>query len=147
MRSGTFGAGAGSAAEILVLTDAGSHRCKLDGTPEVRFLDERGRVVPLAVLGQTGGLGFFPAIANSGVGLLPLASAGTTGTAGIRGQAGVEIEWPDGMCALSAPIARVAIILPTGTLSVPLQIEGFGSTGCQRPGATISEFEAAETAL
>ncbi|HEY6468938.1 MAG TPA: DUF4232 domain-containing protein [Candidatus Dormibacteraeota bacterium] len=142
----TFGAGAGSAAEILVLTDAGSHRCKLDGTPEVRFLDRQGRVVPLAVLDQTGGQGFFPAIANAGVGLVALTKAGTTGTAGIRGQAGVEIEWPDGMCATSAPITRVAVVLPTGTLSVPLQIEGFGTTGCQRPGATVSEFEAAEIA-
>jgi hypothetical protein len=51
------------------------------------------------------------------------------------------------MCAISAPITRVAVVLPTGTLSVPLQIDGFGTTGCQRPGATVSEFEAAETAL
>jgi hypothetical protein len=63
------------------------------------------------------------------------------------GQAGVEVERPAGMCAISAPITRVAVVLPTGTLSVPLQIDGFGTTGCQRPGATVSEFEAAETAL
>jgi hypothetical protein len=96
MRSGTFGAGAGSAAEILVLTDAGPRRCTLRGTPEVHFLDQRGQVVPLAVLDQTGGLGFFPAVPNSGVGLIPLANDGATGTAG---------RWGRPVSRLSGPMA------------------------------------------
>jgi hypothetical protein len=147
MRSGISGAGAGTAALVLVLTDVGSGRCVLRGTPAIRFLDDHGRAVDMPVLDQTGGLGFFPALPNSGVGLLPLKNEGVTGAAGVRGQAGVEVAWPDGMCAISAPIMRVQVVLPTGTLSVPLQIFGFGSTGCQRPGATVTQYEPAETEL
>jgi hypothetical protein len=50
------------------------------------------------------------------------------------------------MCALSAPITRVEITLPTGSLSLPLQIFGFGTTGCEKPGVTVTPFEAAEAA-
>ena len=68
------------------------------------------------------------------------------GAAGIRGQAGLEISWSGSMCALSAPITRVEITLPTGSLSLPLQIFGFGTTGCEKPGVTVTPFEAAEAA-
>ena len=144
MRSGIFGEGAGSAAIVLVFTDDGPGRCTLRGTPEVRFLDHGGQVVKTPVVDGLGG--FFPPTPNSGVGLLPLANPGQTGAAGIRGEAGLEIAWADGMCALSAPITRVEITLPTGSLSVPLQISGFGTTGCQKPGVTVTPFEAAEAA-
>ena len=145
MRSGIFGAGAGSAATVLVFTDTGRARCTLRGTPEVRFLDRAGQVVKMRVVDLPGG--FFPPVPpHSGVGLLPLTSPGSVGTAGQRGQAGIGITWSDNMCALSAPITRVEVTLPSGSLSVPLQISGFGTTGCQEAGATITPFEPAEAA-
>jgi hypothetical protein len=144
MRTGISGAGAGSAAVVLVFTDKGPARCMLRGTPEARFLDQQGQVVRIPVFDQLGG--FFPPVANAGVGLLHLANPGPAGAAGIRGQAGLEISWSDGMCAFAEAISRVEITLPTGSLSVPLQIVGFGSTGCLKPGITVTPFEAAETA-
>jgi hypothetical protein len=144
MRTGISGAGAGTAAVVLVFTDVGSERCSLRGTPEARFLDHAGQAVRVAVIDQLGG--FFPPVPNSGVGLLPIAHPGQTGTAGIRGQAGLEISWSDLMCALSAPITRVEVMLATGSFSVPLQIVGFGSTGCLKPGIALTPFEAAEVA-
>lgn len=144
IRSGISGEGAGTAAIVFVFTDKGSERCTLRGTPEVRFLDHGGQDVKMAVVDQLGG--FFPPVPNSGVGLLPLANPGQTGAAGIRGQAGLEISWSGSMCALSAPITRVEITLPTGSLSLPLQIFGFGATGCEKPGVTVTPFEAAEAA-
>jgi hypothetical protein len=142
MRSGISGQGAGSQAVVLVFTDEGPGRCTLRGTPEVRFLDRGGQVVKMAVVDEPGG--FFPPTPNSGVGLEPLANSGQMGAAGIRGQAGLEITWASALCAPSAPITRVEITLPTGSLSVPLQIFGFGTTGCFKPGVTVTPFEAAE---
>ena len=144
IRSGISGEGAGSAAIVLVFTDEGPKRCTLRGTPEVRFLDHGSQLVKMAVFDQLGG--FFPPVPNSGVGLLPLANPGQPGAAGIRGQAGLEIVWSDSMCALSAPITRVEITVPTGSLSLPLQIFGFGTAGCEKPGVTVTPFEAAEAA-
>ena len=129
---------------MLVFTDVGSERCSLRGTPEARFLDHAGQPVKVAVFDQLGG--FFPPVPNAGVGLLPMLQSGRTGAAGVRGQAGLEISWSDLMCALSAPITRVEVMLPTGSFSIPLQIVGFGSTGCLRPGISVTPFEAAEVA-
>jgi hypothetical protein len=38
------------------------------------------------------------------------------------------------------------VILPAGSFSIPLQIAGFGSTGCLKPGIFVTPFEAAEVA-
>ncbi len=114
------------------------------GTPEARFLDHAGQVVNVAVFDQAGG--FFPPVPNSGVGLVPMVHSGQTGAPGIRGQAGLEISWSDLMCALSAPITGVEVMLPTGSFRIPLQIVGFGSTGCLKPGISVTPFEAAELA-
>jgi hypothetical protein len=145
MRAGTSGAGAGSAATVLVFTDTGGARCTLRGTPVVRFLDRAGQVVKMVVVDQPGG--FFPPVPPlTGVGLLPLTNPGSVGMAGVRGQAGLGITWSDNMCAISAPITRVEITLPSGSLSVPLQISGFGTTLCQKPAAIVTPFEPAEAA-
>lgn len=145
VRTGISGAGAGTAAVVLVFTDVGSNRCSLRGTPAMRFLGSAGQVVRVAVFDDLGGF-FPPVVPNSGVGLIPMRQSGETGTAGIRGQAGLAISWSDLMCALSAPITRVDVMLPSGSLSVPLQIFGFGSSDCLKPGISVTPFVAAELA-
>lgn len=144
MRTGVSGAGAGTAAVVLVFTDVGSARCSLRGAPEARFFDDAGQVVKVNVSDQLGG--FFPSVPNAGVGLLPMVHSGQTGTAGIRGQAGLAVSWSDLMCGLAAPITRIEVMLPTGGFSVPIQIFGFGSTGCLKPVIVVTPFEAAELA-
>jgi hypothetical protein len=145
MRTGISGMGAGSAAVVLVFTDVGSNRCSLRGTPQTRFLGGAGQVVRVAVFDSLGGF-FPPVVPNSGVGLLPMVHSGQTGTAGLRGQSGLAISWSDNMCELSAPITRVDVMLPSGSLSVPLQISGFGSADCLKPGISVTPFVAAELA-
>jgi hypothetical protein len=127
-----------------VFTDVGAERCSLRGTPEAQFLDRSGQVVRVAVSDQLGG--FFSPVPNSGVGLVPMVQSGQTGTIGVRGQAAIAISWSEMMCALSAQITRVEVMLPGGSFGVPLRIVGFGSTGCLKPVVFVTPFEAAELA-
>jgi Protein of unknown function (DUF4232) len=150
MRLGLHDGGAGTGATVLVITDRGRGRCTLRGTPKVAFLDASGRIVNVPVYDMPNGF-FAPNPSapppNSPVGLLPLASSGIEGAAGIRGQAAIQLQYSDFACATSVPVARVVITLPTGSLGTPLALPGYGTTGCLPPGVSVTPFRAAEITL
>jgi hypothetical protein len=150
LRLGLHDGGAGTGATVLVITDRGPGRCVLRGTPKVEFVDASGRVINVPVDDTPNGF-FAPSPnappPNSAVGLLPLARAGTDGAAGVRGQAAIQLEYSDFACATSAPVARVVIMLSTGSLATPMALPGYGTSGCLPPGVRVTPFRAAEITL
>jgi Protein of unknown function (DUF4232) len=150
LRLGLQDGGAGTGATVLVITDRGPGRCILRGTPKVEFLDASSRRVNVPVYDMPNGF-FAPSPSapplNSPVGLLPLASSGTEGAAGIRGQAAIQLQYSDFACATSAPVTRVVITLPTGTLGTPIELPGYGTSECLPPSVGVTPFRAAEITL
>jgi len=85
-----------------------------------------------------------PATPNSGVGLLPLSDAGMSGSGGIRGQAGLPLQYSDNECATS--VARAQVVMPSGSLSSEFRLFGSTFPGCQPPRVSVNPFQPAEAA-
>jgi len=141
MRSvGEIAAGAGSAMSLVVFTDLNPEPCVLRGTPVVHFLDAQGQVIATVSVQSAPG-GMFPTEPNSGVGLVPLSTA--TSSSGVRGQAGLPLQYSHLMCATR--IVGIAVTLPTGTLTAPLDgLEGSDFPGCSSGSVTVNPFQPAE---
>jgi hypothetical protein len=138
----TPASGAGGSGEVILLfTDRGSHPCTLRGTPIVRFVDAKGRIVASpSVRASLGGM--FPTYPNNGVGLVPLPPTTASGGYGVRGQAALPLQYSDLMCATS--VASVRVILSSGTLSAPLQLPGAPFRPCLAPTVSVNPFQPAE---
>jgi hypothetical protein len=143
LRLGVQGGAGGNGVALLVVTDKGDGPCTLRGTPSVSFLDSSGRMLATPSVDHQPS-GYFPATPNSGVGLLPLSDPGMSGSAGIRGQAALPLQYSDNECATS--VARAQIVLPSGSLSAAFQLFGSAFPGCQPPSVSVNPFQPAEAA-
>ena len=143
LRLGVQGGAGGNGVALLAFTNRGDRPCTLQGTPEVSFLDSAGRILSTPSVDHQPS-GYFPATANSGVGLLPLSDAGMSGSGGIRGQAVLPLQYSDNECATS--VARAQVVLPSGSLSAEFQLFGSTFPGCQPPRVSVNPFQPAEAA-
>ncbi|MBV8527006.1 MAG: DUF4232 domain-containing protein [Candidatus Dormibacteraeota bacterium] len=138
---GRVGAGAGSAETLIVFTDVSSVPCVLSGTPIVHFLGTDGQVLGnVATTDRPSGM--FPVWPNDGVGLIPMTGSPPRG---VRGQAGLPLQWTSLMCATQ--IAGIAVTLPTGTLRTPIltgDMTGSDGSDCLPPNIVVNPFEPAE---
>ncbi|MFI5287949.1 MAG: DUF4232 domain-containing protein [Candidatus Dormibacteria bacterium] len=138
----SFGA-LGNGITYLILTDRGTRRCTLRGTPSVELLDARGRALSTPPTVDVSS-GYVPTLPNGGVGLLPLSSEGVAPgpnpEGGIRGQASLPIQYQDGGC--NSAIAAIRIRVGGGTFTVRLTLGG--GLGCQPDKLFVSPFQPAE---
>jgi hypothetical protein len=141
VRIGVQGGAGGSGITFLIFTDHGAGPCTLRGTPTVRFFDDQGRT-PTRPSVQAEPTGMFPTIPNSGVGLVPLAASGASGTIGIRGQAAIPLQYSDNQCATA--VATVSVVLPSGALMAPFQLFGNNFPGCTPAAVVVNPFQPAE---
>ena len=132
------GAG-GNGVTFLILTDRGRDRCVLRGTPIVAFLDEHGREVSLAVRYEPSG--YFPAIPNDGVGLLPFADGSSGVVVGIRGEAVLPLQYSDLDC--STPVAAIRVSMDEGTVTIPATLPLGNTPGCLKPAIIVNPFQPA----
>lgn len=125
---------------MLVFTDRGPTPCVLQGTPQVRFLDDKGETSAVSVVYSSQGM--FPTWPNDGVGLVPLSTQPPP--RGVRGQAGLPMQGSSLMCPFNA--SRAVISLPSGALVAWLGIDGTGPSfaGCLPPSVTVNPFQPAE---
>jgi hypothetical protein len=141
MRIGVEGGAGGSGITYLIFTDRGAGPCTLRGTPTVRFFDDQGRI-PASPSVQAVSTGVFPTIPNSGVGLVRSTDPGASGTGGIRGQAALPLQYSDNQCP--TPVARVSVVLPSGSLTVPIQLFGNNFAGCTPAAVVVNPFQPGE---
>jgi Protein of unknown function (DUF4232) len=141
VRVGIQGGAGGNGITYLVFTDHGAGSCKLDGTPTVRFLNAHGGILSTVRVVDASG-GYVPTFANNGVGLLPLADAGSPGSNGVRGQAALPLQYRDGACP--SAVRQVQVVLTTGIITTPVAISGLQSPDCTPLSVVVNPFQPAD---